>query len=340
VRLLLVTHPACAEHQAGALHPERPARLEAVLEGLRDPRHGARVIELEAPRAARPDLELVHRAGYLEALERFCAAGGGQIDADTWVSEASWEAALRAAGSGPAAVEELRVGGADVAFLAVRPPGHHALSNRAMGFCLLNNIAVTAQLLAQKEERVAIIDWDVHHGNGTQAVFYHRADVLYVSLHEFPAYPGSGWLDETGEGAGVGATFNFPFPAGTGGDVYRDAFGRVVVPLMRRFEPGWVLVSAGYDAHLADPLAGLALVEADYAAMAAVLAGVAPPGRTVFFLEGGYDLDALQGSVTSTVAGAAGRRVPEPAEPITSPKAAWAVLERVSEAASLRWDLG
>jgi acetoin utilization deacetylase AcuC-like enzyme len=340
VRLLLVTHPACADHQPGALHPERPARLQAVLEGLRDPRHGARVIELEAPRVARADLELVHRAEYVEALERFCAAGGGQLEADTRVVEASWEAALRAAGAGPAAVEELRVGSADVAFLAVRPPGHHALSDRAMGFCLFNNIAVTARLLAEEGERLAIIDWDVHHGNGTQAAFYHRADVLYLSLHEFPAYPGSGWHDEAGEGEGVGATFNFPFPAGTGGDVYREAFDRIVEPLLRRFEPGWVLVSAGYDAHLADPLAGLALLEADYAAMAAVLAGVTPLGRTIFFLEGGYDLDALRGSVTSTVAGAAGRRFPEPAEPITSPEGAWAILERVSEAAARRWDLG
>lgn len=340
MRLLLVAHPACADHQAGALHPERPARLAAALEGLRDPRHGARVIELEAPRAARADLELVHRVGYVETLERFCASGGGQLDADTRVGVASWEAALRAAGAGPAAAEALRAGSADLAFLAVRPPGHHALSDRAMGFCLFNNIAITAGRLAQEGERVAIIDWDVHHGNGTQAVFYHRADVLYLSLHEFPAYPGSGWLDETGEGEGLGATFNFPFPTGTGGDVYRKAFDRVVEPLLRRFEPGWVLVSAGYDAHRADPLAGLALVEADYAAMAADLAGVTPTGRTIFFLEGGYDLDALQGSVTSTVAGATGRRVPDPAEPTTSPEAAWTILDRATEAAGCRWDLG
>ncbi|MDP8959590.1 MAG: histone deacetylase [Actinomycetota bacterium] len=336
MRILLVSHEACRAHRPGAQHPERPARLDSVLAGVRDCSPGVQVLEAEAPRAGRRVLERLHAPAYVEAIERLCAAGGGPLDPDTAVVPASWEAALRAVGAGPEAVEQLSAGRAKAAFLAVRPPGHHAMPARALGFCLFNNLALTAARLVEEGERVAVIDWDVHHGNGTQSVFYSRDEVLYVSLHQFPAYPGTGWLDETGTGRGAGTTLNFPFPPGTAGDVYREAFG-MVEAVLRRFDPDWVLVSAGYDAHRADPLAGLALVEADYAAMAASLAEVAP-GRLILFLEGGYNLPALQASVAATVRGLAGGEHHSPG-PGRSPPQSWRILERVAEVISGFWQL-
>jgi acetoin utilization deacetylase AcuC-like enzyme len=295
------------------------------------------VVEHRPRRATTDELCLVHERAYVRAIESFCEAGGGSLDADTVAGAASWEAALRAAGAGLDAAARLRAGEGGSAFLALRPPGHHALADRAMGFCLFNNIAVTAAALMAGGERVAIVDWDVHHGNGTQNTFYDRADLLYVSMHEFPAYPGSGWLDENGLGAGDGTTVNFPFPAGTAGDVYRLAMDRVAVPILEAFAPDWVLVSAGYDAHTADPLAGIRLVADDYAFLGDRVRAVTRPGRLIYFLEGGYDLAAIEESVAATLDGE-----PEPAGPAPrrSPQSAYRTLELVAAEASRHWEVG
>jgi acetoin utilization deacetylase AcuC-like enzyme len=248
------------------------------------------------------------------------------LDADTYAVTESWEAAIRAAGAGTAAAAALEEGHGEEAFLAVRPPGHHATSTRAMGFCLFNNVAVTAASLTAAGSRVAIVDWDVHHGNGTQDTFFRDGSVLYVSIHEFPFYPGTGWVDELGAGPGSGTTINIPLPAGTAGDVYRAAMAEVAVPALETFGPDWLLVSAGYDAHAADPLADIRLEAADYAAMATALRATVPSGRTVYFLEGGYDLDAVEASVEATLSLAA----PEQGSG-TSPAGAWRALELAAD---------
>jgi acetoin utilization deacetylase AcuC-like enzyme len=310
--LLVAADPLYAEHDPGRGHPERPARVHAVLEGLADVGlpDGGRPLARRA--ATRVELERVHPARYLDELERFCARGGGPIDADTAASAESWDVAVHAAGAGLAAVEGIDAGDADTAFLAVRPPGHHAVPTGAMGFCLLNNIAITAAALRARGERVLIVDWDAHHGNGTQDTFYADPDVFYVSLHEWPLYPGTGWLDEIGTGAGAGANLNVPFPAGTTGDVYLDALDTLVAPVVDEFRPTWVLVSAGYDAHRADPITGLGLSAGDFADITARVRAYAP--KAVLFLEGGYDLDALRASVAATASTLLGEaRRPEPA---------------------------
>ncbi|HEV2370332.1 MAG TPA: histone deacetylase, partial [Acidimicrobiales bacterium] len=258
----------------------------------------------------------VHSDAFLDSLERFCRAGGGPIDLDTEASPDSWDAAVLAAGAGPDAAARLRAGEADAAFLAVRPPGHHASATVAMGFCLLNNVAVTAMALADAGERVLIVDWDAHHGNGTQAVFLADPRVAYVSMHEWPLYPGTGAIDETGTGAGAGLTVNLPVPTGTGGDVYRAAIDRVVVPLAESFRPAWVLLSAGFDSHRADPLASLGLSAGDYVDLVRRVVELAPAGRRIAFLEGGYDLGALELSTAASVAALSG--VEYRPEPVTT----------------------
>lgn len=301
---LYVTHPTFLEHASPSWHPERPDRLGAVRRGA--VASSTVVQELEATSVEPAALEAVHPAEYVRAIEAFCSTGGGHLDADTYAVEASWNAALHAAGAGPQAVDLLDDGAADTAFLAVRPPGHHALAKRAMGFCLFNNVAVTAEYLIRRGQRVAVIDWDVHHGNGTQDLYADRVDLLYVSVHEYPFYPGTGWLDETGYGPGVGTVVNIPVPAGTTGDVYRAAFDRVIDPVVAQYEPDWVLVSAGFDAHRRDPLADIGLEADDYGFMARRIKQMVPAGRVVYFLEGGYDLEAIEASVAATLRGAAG----------------------------------
>jgi acetoin utilization deacetylase AcuC-like enzyme len=312
--LLVATDPRYAEHDPGRGHPERPARLGAVHAGLASACIDDAIVALEPRVATRAEVERVHHPAYLEQLEKFCARGGGPLDPDTAVSGASFDAALLAAGSGLAAIDALERGRADAAFCAIRPPGHHAVPGRAMGFCLVNNVAVSAAQLRDRGQRVLVVDWDAHHGNGTQEIFWTDPDVVYVSMHEWPLYPGTGRLDDMGTGAGEGATVNFPFPAGTTGDVYLAAIDDVVAPLAERVRPDWLLISAGYDAHRADPLTGLGLTAGDYADMTARLMALVPPGRTVAFLEGGYDLDALRDSVAATVSTMVGAPVrPEPA---------------------------
>jgi acetoin utilization deacetylase AcuC-like enzyme len=227
--------------------------------------------------------------------------GGGHLDADTPISPDSWRAAVTAAGTGIAASDALSTGAADAAFLALRPPGHHARPAQGMGFCLVNNVAVAAAELAERGERVLIVDDDAHHGNGTQEIFYADPRVLYVSFHEWPLYPGTGRHDEIGTGAGEGTTVNVPLPAGATGDVYLRALDDVVAPQVDAFGPTWVLVSAGFDAHRADPLTGLGLSAGDFAAITARIAEWAAPGRLAAFLEGGYDLGGLRDSVAASL---------------------------------------
>ncbi|MEC9466970.1 MAG: histone deacetylase [Actinomycetota bacterium] len=300
--MLLVTDERFLNHRAGSRHPEQPARLNAVWAGIEAAGVNDALVRLEPRMADFDELMAVHPATHLARLGEVDAAGGGRIDPDTVMNADSWTAARLAAGAGLVAVDALRDGVAELAFCAVRPPGHHATADRSMGFCLLNNVAVVATALAGAGQRVAIVDVDAHHGNGTQDIFYDDDRVLFVSCHQWPLYPGTGAADEIGTGAGVGTTVNVPVPPGTAGDDYRYAMDALVIPVVERFTPDWLLVSAGFDAHRSDPLTDLGLTSGDYADLMATLVGLVPAGRLIVFLEGGYDLDALADSAGASVA--------------------------------------
>jgi len=299
---LLYTHQACLDHDPGSYHPESPARLRAVLEALEAPEF-ARLERREAPEAAIEDLARVHPRPFVERLlAAVPQTGHVAIDADTVMSPASGQAALRAAGAVTAAVNAVIAGEADNAFCAVRPPGHHAEPRRAMGFCLFNNIAVGA-LRAREVHgltRVAAIDFDVHHGNGTQARFADDPTLFYASTHQSPLYPGTGAASETG----VGNIVNAPLPPLAGSRQFRMAMSQKILPALDAFRPEMVLISAGFDAHRHDPLAQLLLEEADYAWATEQLLDIArrhAGGRVVATLEGGYDLPALAASAAAHV---------------------------------------
>jgi acetoin utilization deacetylase AcuC-like enzyme len=300
--MLLIHDDRMQAHDAGRGHPESPARLGAVVAALRTV-EGARW--LAARPATRLELERAHDASYVDAID---AVRGrrARLDPDTAVSPGSVEAAYLAAGAAVQAVEAVVGGPERHAFALVRPPGHHAEAHAAMGFCLFNNVAVAAAhaIEALGCERVLVLDWDVHHGNGTQHSFWSRRDVLYASLHQFPFYPGTGALEEVGRGAGEGYTVNLPLPAGMGDGDYATALSDVVVPIADAFRPEIVLVSAGFDAHRRDPLANMLLTEEGYAAMAGLVHEIAKAhagGRVVLVLEGGYDLEALAASARACV---------------------------------------
>ena len=304
--LLIATHDLCWLHDPGPGHPESSMRLTAVRDGLHRAEVADGIAWVEAPDVSRTLLERVHPGPLIDELAQLSDAGGGAIDPDTTVSSGSSAAASRAAGAGLDLVDRLDRGEADVGWSVVRPPGHHASSDRQMGFCLFNNIAVTARTLADRGERVVIVDVDAHHGNGTQNIFYDDADVLFVSFHQFPWYPGTGAPEEAGEGAGLGTTVNVALPAGATGEIYHRAFDSVVVPIVERFKPTWVLVSAGFDGHRADPLTDLGLTSADYADLIGEVLQLAPAGRRLLFLEGGYDRQALgdcAGAVAAAILG-------------------------------------
>jgi acetoin utilization deacetylase AcuC-like enzyme len=301
--LRLYTHPACLQHDPGPGHVEQPARLRAVLHAL--DRDQFRALDrIEAPRATREQLLRVHGTDHVQRiLDSACASGEVcQLDADTIMSSGSLEAALRAAGAVVAAVDMVLAGTAQHAFCAVRPPGHHATADQAMGFCLFNSIAVGAAhaLAAHGLKRVAIADFDVHHGNGTQAIFEHEPRVLFASSHQSPLYPGTGSEDESG----VGNIVNGTLSPGAGSHEFRELWDNVLLPRLDAFRPQLVLVSAGFDAHRNDPLADIRLGDADYAWITERLLAVAERharGRLVSTLEGGYDLAALTSSTTAHV---------------------------------------
>ena len=296
---LLVTHEACIEHDPGEFHPERPDRLRAVLAGLQD----IKVERVLAPRAETKQLLLAHPASHVEAVMSTIPPEGRQhLDGDTAVSPGSGEAALRAAGAVVAAVDAVLTGKAKNAFCAVRPPGHHAEAMQAMGFCLFNNVAIGAlhARAAHGLSRVAVIDFDVHHGNGTQHMFERDPHLFYASSHQWPLYPGTGSERETG----VGNIVNAPLRPNSGGREFRAAFETKILPALDKFVPELVIISAGFDAHEDDPLASLMLHEDDYEWVTSALAEVArthAKGRVVSALEGGYDLGALAASSAAHV---------------------------------------
>ncbi|MFW2380539.1 MAG: histone deacetylase [Acidimicrobiales bacterium] len=302
--LLLATNDLCWLHEAGPHHPERPARLDAFRRGIERAELAEAVTWVEAPPAERAAVERIHPGEVLDRLQMLCLQGGGPIDPDTIVNEVSSDAAWVAAGAGLELIRRLDAGEGDAGWSVVRPPGHHALPNKQMGFCLINNVAVAGRFLADRGERVAIVDIDAHHGNGTQDIFYDDPNVLFVSLHQYPWYPYTGALEETGSGPGVGTTVNIPLPASTAGVVYRSAIDDVVVPRIEKFAPTWMLISAGFDGHRADPITDLGLSSADYADVSRTLMNLVPAGRRVLFLEGGYDTDALAACAGSVAAAA------------------------------------
>jgi acetoin utilization deacetylase AcuC-like enzyme len=295
--VLVIAGPVGADSHEAPGHPERPARITAALQGVRDLELGSDVTWLESEPASASALGRVHDAEYLSLL---ASIGEGRLDPDTFVTSDSWDTAQRAAGAGLAALGALRADPSAVGFVVARPPGHHALAARGMGFCLLNNIAIAAAELVAAGERVLIVDWDVHHGNGTQSVFWDDPQVLFVSTHQWPAYPGTGAADEAGGRGALGLTVNVPLPPGATGDVVRAALFEVAGPVVADFAPTWTLVSAGFDAHRMDPLADLALSDGDFAQLANGVRGLSA-GPMLLFLEGGYDLDALRASVRATL---------------------------------------
>jgi acetoin utilization deacetylase AcuC-like enzyme len=315
------SHPACLEHdprQQLPPHPDTPERLRAIERRLANA--GWLGWErCEAPAASEADVELVHSAGHVAAVRELCAAGGGAIDADTYVVEASYRAALHAAGGACEMTRALIAGEAGAGFCAVRPAGHHAEPERAMGFCLFDNVAVAAELAIRELglDRVLVIDWDVHHGNGTVEAFRSRADVLVAGIHQEGIYPGSGSISDAGSGAGEGYTINLPVPAGSEEGLWLSLLEHVILAAAAEFEPQLVLVSAGFDAHRADPLAGCRLGASSFARMACHVRDFAgergvPLGAV---LEGGYAPAALAESVEATMRALAGEGEAESAAP-------------------------
>ena len=311
----MITDERFLDHDTGLGHPERPDRLTAALAGVRAV-DADLLSDCRAPRRAeRSELELVHSPEMIDRVAAIAERGGGHLDPDTPMGAASLDAALLAAGAVLSAVEQLasdvsaqdEVGHRNAgstsreAYCIVRPPGHHATPSASMGFCLFNSVAVAAASLAATGQRVAIIDVDAHHGNGTQDMFFHRDDVLYASIHQYRLYPGTGALEERGAGPGAGSTINVPLPPGATGEAARAALDAAIIPAVERFAPDWLLISAGYDGHRADPLTGLCYSSSDYGDFVRRLMPLVP--RTVAVLEGGYDLEATRAS-SYAVAGA------------------------------------
>ncbi|MGI9557414.1 MAG: histone deacetylase family protein [Solirubrobacterales bacterium] len=312
-----VRHEASFGHDTGG-HPENAARLVAIEQELAA-RDWLGLEVQEAPPAGHDQLLRVHSAEHLSSLESLSASGGGRIDMDTIASAGSWEAALHAAGGAAAGAELLVRGEHPFGICALRPPGHHAERARAMGFCLLNNVAVACAHALETLgcDRALVLDWDVHHGNGTEEIFYESERLLFASIHESPLYPGTGAPGDIGSGAGSGFNVNLPVPGGTDGEAFLGLLHQVVAPIARDFEPQLLAVSAGYDAHRADPLGSCTLEDEDYGAMAAVVRSLADElaAPVLVCLEGGYDTRALAGSVAATVQGLSGERESRPGDP-------------------------
>ncbi len=308
--VLHLTHPTCARHLTGAGHPERPERLQAIYKAIGESGL-ADLVEVSAfPPVDRDLLLSVHSAAYVAEVEAMAQSGGGWLDQDTRVGADSATAAAHAAGAAQRAAEALCEGEAARAFVTIRPPGHHALPERGMGFCLFNNAALAAAAARRAgRKRVMVVDWDVHHGNGTQAIFWRDPGVLFVSLHQEYWYPGTGALGDVGEGPGEGFTVNLPLPAETGDGGYEEAFTEVVLPLASAYAPDFLIVSAGYDAHYADPLGGMVLTARGFGRLSRLLddAARASGAPLLVTLEGGYDLAALGASCVATLEALVGR---------------------------------
>lgn len=298
-----VYHPDYLKHDMGAGHPESPERLRAIVARLDQSGVMPRLVRIDPIAAADEWVTQVHKPSYVTALKRQAPTTGRvMLDADTSMSPGSLPAAYLAAGGALAAADAIMAGRVDNAFCAVRPPGHHAEHDRAMGFCFFNNVAIAARYFQRKHglARVLIVDWDVHHGNGTQHSFYDDPSVLFFSTHQYPHYPGTGRASESGSGKGEGATINVPMEAGEGDEEYLAVFQKVLVPAADAFKPDVVIISAGFDAHRDDPLAGMGLTENGYAELTRIVAGIArrhSKGRMLSSLEGGYNLQALSASV-------------------------------------------
>ncbi|MBU2534693.1 MAG: histone deacetylase [Chloroflexi bacterium] len=299
-----VYDPVYLKHDTG-YHPENAQRLEAIMAHLTETKLLEQLTSIKSRPATTEELTYVHQASYVSRIQDAASRGGGWLDGDTVMSPDSYDAALYAAGGAMEATDAVISGRVNSAFALVRPPGHHATAMAAMGFCLFNNIAIAAQHALKKHKigKVAIIDFDVHHGNGTQEAFYNNPQVLYLSTHQYPHYPGTGTVGETGSGATEGTTVNIPLPSSSGDEEYRQVFEQIIVPVVRRFHPELILVSAGYDLHWKDRLAMMEVSTAGFAEMVQIIKGLADElcnGKIVITLEGGYNLKALATSVKAT----------------------------------------
>lgn len=308
MKTAIIHHPVYQKHETGEHHPETPERYVRIVEALHaDSKLMDAAVELEAPQISSGVVRACHSSQHYKHVERAVSEGKGYLDADTVVSLHSLEAALRAAGGACRAVDAVLKGEADNAFLPVRPPGHHATGDRSMGFCLFNNVAIAARYAQQnyKEiERVAILDWDVHHGNGTQGIFYDDPSVFFFSMHQYPWYPGTGARGETGLGRGRGTTLNVPVRASTPAGEQRRMFEAALGEISSRFKPDLIFISAGFDAHESDPLGQLMLEDEDYISMTKAVkewAAAACQGRIISCLEGGYNLETLGQTVRAHV---------------------------------------
>lgn len=328
--------PLFLEHQEYG-HPESPERLNAILRALDETGVRARLTSIEPTPATEAQIEAVHTREHLARVKQLVARGGGHFDPDTYANESTLDAALLAAGALVRAVDAVMSGAVDNAFALVRPPGHHATRTRAMGFCIFNNVAIAAQhaLDTHHLERVLIVDYDVHHGNGTQDIFYDSARVLYFSTHQYPHYPGTGDWREIGKGEGSGYTVNVPLPTGIGDKGFQYIFDELLSPIAERYCPQLILVSAGYDAHWSDPLAMENLTVAGYGALARTLVALARDlcgGRIIFTLEGGYHLPALAHGVVATFHALLGDTdIPDPLGTSPHPEYALDAVQRYVE---------
>ncbi|MGD9561538.1 MAG: histone deacetylase family protein [Pyrinomonadaceae bacterium] len=309
MKTAIIHHPIYEKHDTGPGHPETPDRYRTVIEALKsDEPLWSSITEITAEKAGQGFVQASHTKEHFKRIENAVANGLDRLDSDTTISMASFDAALYAAGGAITAVDAVMQGEADNAFVAVRPPGHHATAERAMGFCLFNNVAVAARYAQNKYkeiERVVIIDWDVHHGNGTQGIFYSDPSVFFFSMHQYPWYPGTGSRGETGQGKGLGTTLNVPMRAFTEARDQRSTFESAIEEIASKTKPDIILVSAGFDAHLADPLGQLQLEDNDFNALTRVIkdwASDACRGRIVSCMEGGYNLRTLGETVRSHVA--------------------------------------